>query len=99
MDDDVAPGNRFGSLRPVFPVRNLRRALAHYASLGFKVEPYDDGDGDGYGFAERDEASLHLSLDVGHGPGATTSTSVPATCMSRTPTRSTTSGRGPASAG
>jgi Ser/Thr protein kinase RdoA (MazF antagonist) len=68
MDDDVAPGNRFSSFSPVFPVRDLRRALAHYASLGFEVEPYADGDG--YGFAERDEVSLHLSLDEGHGPEA-----------------------------
>ena len=62
--DDVAPGNRFRSFSPVFPVRDLRRALAHYASLGFDVEPYADGDG--YGFAGRDEVSLHLSLDEGH---------------------------------
>ena len=47
---------------------NLRRALAHYASLGFEVKPYADGDG--YGFAERDGVSLHLSLDEGHGPDA-----------------------------
>ena len=68
MDEDVAPCNRFSSFSPVFPVRDLRRALAHYASLGFEVEPYADGDG--YGFAERDEVSLHLSLDEGHGPEA-----------------------------
>jgi Ser/Thr protein kinase RdoA (MazF antagonist) len=68
MDDDVAPRNRFSSFSPVFPVRDLRRALAHYASLGFEAEPYADGDG--YGFAERDEVSLHLSLDEGHGPEA-----------------------------
>lgn len=68
MDDDVAPRNRFSSFSPVFPVRDLRRALAHYASLGFEVEPYADGDG--YGFAGRDEVSLHLSLDEGHGPEA-----------------------------
>ena len=72
MDDGVAPRSRFSSFSPVFPVRDLRRALAHYASLGFEVEPYADGDGDGYGygFAERDEVSLHLSLDEGHGPEA-----------------------------
>jgi len=52
----------------VFPVRDLGRALAHYASLGFEVEPYADGDE--YGFAGRDEVSLHLSLDEGHGPEA-----------------------------
>jgi hypothetical protein len=66
MDDDVAPGRGFRSFSPVFPVRDLRRALAHYASLGFEVEP--SAGGDGYGFAERDEVSLHLSLDEGHGP-------------------------------
>ena len=68
MDEDVAPRSRFSSFSPVFPVRDLRRALAHYASLGFEVEPYADGDG--YGFAERDDVSLHLSLDEGHGPEA-----------------------------
>jgi Ser/Thr protein kinase RdoA (MazF antagonist) len=64
VDDDVAARNRFSSFSPVFPVRDLRRALAHYASLGFEVETYADGDG--YGFAGRDEVSLHLSLDEGH---------------------------------
>jgi Ser/Thr protein kinase RdoA (MazF antagonist) len=68
MDDDVAPRNRFGSFSPVFPVRDLRRALAHYASLGFEAEPYADGDG--YGFAGRDGVSLHLSFGEGHGPEA-----------------------------
>jgi Ser/Thr protein kinase RdoA (MazF antagonist) len=66
--DDVAPRNRFSSFSPVFPVRDMRRALAHYASLGFEVEQYADGDG--YGFAGRGDVSLHLSLDEGHGPGA-----------------------------
>jgi Ser/Thr protein kinase RdoA (MazF antagonist) len=65
MDDDVAPGNRFSSFSPVFPVQDLRRALAHYASLGFEVEPYADGNR--YGFAARDEVSLHLSLGEEHG--------------------------------
>jgi Ser/Thr protein kinase RdoA (MazF antagonist) len=68
MEGDVAPRNRFSSFSPVFPVRDLRRALAHYAALGFEVEPYADGDG--YGFAGRDGVSLHLSLDEGHGPEA-----------------------------
>jgi hypothetical protein len=66
MDDEVSPRSRFSSFSPVFPVRDLRRALAHYASLGFEVKSYDDG----YGFADRDEVSLHLSLDEGHGPEA-----------------------------
>ncbi|MGH3169132.1 MAG: hypothetical protein ACRDN0_25020, partial [Trebonia sp.] len=68
MNDDAAPRNRFRSFSPVFPVRDMRRALAHYASLGFTAQGYADGDG--YGFAERDEVSLHLSLDEGHGPEA-----------------------------
>jgi Ser/Thr protein kinase RdoA (MazF antagonist) len=67
MDDGGAPPNRFSSFSPVFPVRDLRRALAHYASLGFEVEPYA---GDGYGFAERDKVSLHLSLEEEHGAEA-----------------------------
>jgi hypothetical protein len=45
-------------------VRDLWRALAHYASLGFDVQPYAGADE--YGFAERDAVSLHLSLDTGH---------------------------------
>jgi Ser/Thr protein kinase RdoA (MazF antagonist) len=65
VDDDAAPGNALRSFSPVFPVRDLRRALAHYASLGFTVEPYAGGRR--YGFAARDAVSLHLSLDEGHG--------------------------------
>ncbi len=44
---------------PIFPVKDLRRALAHYGTLGFTVRPYADG---GYGFAHRDGVSLHLAL-------------------------------------
>ena len=58
------PRTRLRSFSPVFPVRDLRRALAHYQSLGFDVQPYSEGDG--YGFADRDRVSLHLSLDAGH---------------------------------
>ena len=47
MDDDVAPGNRFSSFSPVFPVRDLRRALAHYASLGFEWNRIPTGTGTG----------------------------------------------------
>jgi Ser/Thr protein kinase RdoA (MazF antagonist) len=64
MDFDAPAPARLRSFSPVFPVRDLRRALAHYAALGFGVQPYADGDG--YGFADRDEVSLHLSLDTGH---------------------------------
>jgi Ser/Thr protein kinase RdoA (MazF antagonist) len=68
MDDEVAPRSTFRSFSPIFPVRDLGRALAHYASLGFEVKPYEDGDG--YGFADRDGVGLHLSLDEGHGSEA-----------------------------
>jgi hypothetical protein len=49
---------------PIFPVRDLRHALAHYASLGFEVTPYADDDY--YGFADRDGVGLHLSVEAGH---------------------------------
>ena len=62
MDDEVAPRSTFRSFSPIFPVRDLGRALAHYASLGFEVKPYEDGDG--YGFADRDGVGLHLSLSI-----------------------------------
>jgi DNA-binding MarR family transcriptional regulator len=51
---------------PIFPVRNLREGLAHYAALGFRVFAYQDGDD--YGFADRDGAGLHLAAGPGH-PG------------------------------
>jgi DNA-binding MarR family transcriptional regulator len=54
-----SPSPPASRLVPIFPVRDLARALAHYASLGFQVSAYQDGDE--YGFAERDGASLHLS--------------------------------------
>jgi predicted enzyme related to lactoylglutathione lyase len=47
-------------VRPIFPVRDLKRALDHYRQLGFRVQPYADGDE--YGFAERDEAGFHLTF-------------------------------------
>jgi len=37
VNDDAASRSRFSSFSPVFPVRDLRRALAHYESLGFEV--------------------------------------------------------------
>jgi Ser/Thr protein kinase RdoA (MazF antagonist) len=64
MNEPASARTWLQSLSPVFPVRDLRRALAHYETLGFDVQPYANGDG--YGFAERDEVSLHLSLDAGH---------------------------------
>jgi hypothetical protein len=51
------------SVAPVFPVRNVRRALEHYRQLGFTVDAYNEEDGEDviYGFIERDGAKLHLS--------------------------------------
>lgn len=67
MDEPATARTRLESFSPVFPVRDLRRALTHYASLGFDARPYADGDH--YGFADRDGVGLHLSLDVGHDHG------------------------------
>jgi Ser/Thr protein kinase RdoA (MazF antagonist) len=64
MDEGAAARTRLRSFSPIFPVRDLRRALAHYASLGFAVQPYADGDA--YGFADRDGVSLHLSQEHEH---------------------------------
>jgi DNA-binding MarR family transcriptional regulator/catechol 2,3-dioxygenase-like lactoylglutathione lyase family enzyme len=56
---------RVGQLRsfsPIFPVRDLDAALAHYASLGFRTFAYEGGDD--YGFANRDGTGLHLAASV-----------------------------------
>jgi hypothetical protein len=50
---------RLVDIAPIVPVRDLRAALAHYESLGFEVQPYQDGDE--YGFATRDGVELHLT--------------------------------------
>jgi DNA-binding MarR family transcriptional regulator len=59
------------SFSPIFPVRDLGAALAHYAALGFRTFAYEDGDD--YGFANRDGTGLHLAAsaegDAPH-PGA-----------------------------
>jgi hypothetical protein len=44
---------------PIFPVRDLHAALAHYQRLGFATREYEGG---GYGFAVRDGVELHLGL-------------------------------------
>jgi hypothetical protein len=53
---------------PIFPVRDLDVALAHYARLGFATRVYEGG---GYGYAVADEVELHLGVvarfdDHGH---------------------------------
>ncbi len=60
------PASQFRSFSPIFPVRDLAAALAHYSALGFDTIPYDDGDE--YGFANRERTSLHLAANHGHDP-------------------------------
>jgi catechol 2,3-dioxygenase-like lactoylglutathione lyase family enzyme len=55
----VPTPTRFTDIAPIFPVANVRAALDHYRSLGFRVAPYEDGDD--YGFAERGRVHLHLT--------------------------------------
>jgi DNA-binding MarR family transcriptional regulator len=59
------PARQFRSFSPIFGVSDLRAALAHYASLGFKTIAYEEGDE--YGFANRDGTSLHLAAHHDHG--------------------------------
>jgi DNA-binding MarR family transcriptional regulator len=54
---------QFRLLSPVFPVRDLSMALAHYASLGFRTAAYHGGGQ--YGFAARDGVRLHLAVADG----------------------------------
>jgi len=57
---------------PVFPVRSLAVALAHYSALGFDAFAYDGGHD--YGFADRDGTGLHLAADPDHDPAHAAST-------------------------
>ena len=50
---------RLVDIAPILPVRDVRIALAHYESLGFRVQPYEDGDD--YGFVSRNGVELHLT--------------------------------------
>jgi hypothetical protein len=51
--------NRMQRVAPIFPVRNLDVALAHYARLGFTTRAYDGG---GSGFAVADDVEIHLGV-------------------------------------
>jgi DNA-binding MarR family transcriptional regulator/catechol 2,3-dioxygenase-like lactoylglutathione lyase family enzyme len=62
------PARQLRKFSPIFPVRDLREALAHYATLGFKTIRYEDGDD--YGFANRDGVGVHLAAHAGHRPGS-----------------------------
>jgi DNA-binding MarR family transcriptional regulator len=55
------PARQFRHFSPIFPVRNLAAALAHYSALGFETFAYADGDE--YGFANREGTGLHLAAD------------------------------------
>ena len=55
------PARQFRQFSPIFPVRNLAAALAHYSALGFDTFAYADGDE--YGFANREGTGLHLAAD------------------------------------
>ncbi|MGO9055326.1 MAG: MarR family transcriptional regulator [Streptosporangiaceae bacterium] len=60
------PHRQFQHFSPIFPVRDLAAALAHYSALGFETLAYDGGSD--YGFASREGAGLHLAADPGHDP-------------------------------
>jgi DNA-binding MarR family transcriptional regulator len=62
------PDRQLRRFCPIFPVRDLAAALAHYASLGFHTEPYEEGDF--YGFANRERVGLHLEERHHHGDHA-----------------------------
>jgi uncharacterized glyoxalase superfamily protein PhnB len=49
----------FRRIAPIFAVRNLDAAMAHYERLGFTARAYSGG---GYGFATRDGIEIHLGV-------------------------------------
>jgi DNA-binding MarR family transcriptional regulator len=62
------PDRQLRRFCPIFPVRDLAASLAHYASLGFHTEAYEDGDT--YGFANRERCGLHLHESTYYGDRA-----------------------------
>jgi len=66
------PARQFRHFSPIFPVRNLAAALAHYSALGFDTFAYANGDD--YGFANREGVGLHLAADPDHDPAHHAST-------------------------
>jgi DNA-binding MarR family transcriptional regulator len=53
------PPRQLRRFEPIFPVRDLPGALAHYEKLGFTTLAYDGGED--YGFATREGVGLHLA--------------------------------------
>jgi DNA-binding MarR family transcriptional regulator len=60
------PARELRRFSPIFGVRDLGAALAHYAALGFRTF----ADGDQYGFARRDGIGLHLAGHDAPSPGS-----------------------------
>ena len=58
------PARELRRFSPIFGVRDLAAALAHYATLGFRT--FADHGGDQYGFARRDGIGLHLAAVTEH---------------------------------
>jgi DNA-binding MarR family transcriptional regulator len=52
------PARQLRRFCPIFAVRDVAAALAHYATLGFKTSTYEEGAD--YGFANREGVGLHL---------------------------------------
>lgn len=50
---------RLKRIAPIFAVRDLDAAMAHYQRMGFEVRAYEGG---GYGFATRDGIEIHLGM-------------------------------------
>ncbi len=65
----------FTSVAPVFPVRSVLAALAHYGKLGFDTHAYGEKSGDEpvYGFLRWGSVEIHLSLTRNLDPDASTS--------------------------
>jgi DNA-binding MarR family transcriptional regulator/catechol 2,3-dioxygenase-like lactoylglutathione lyase family enzyme len=59
------PARQLRHFSPIFPVRDLAAALAHYTALGFETLAYAGGAD--YGFANRDGTGLHLAAHPDHG--------------------------------
>ncbi len=62
----LRPARQFRQFSPIFPVRDLAAALAHYSALGFDTAAYAGGSY--YGFADREGIGLHLAADPSHDP-------------------------------
>jgi catechol 2,3-dioxygenase-like lactoylglutathione lyase family enzyme len=62
----VSQPTRPAHFTPIFSPRDLRRASAHYESIGFSTHPYEGPEQ--YGFADRDGVGLRLTEQSGHDP-------------------------------